>query len=42
MYVNRSLQTALIEAGLEEYEEVGIHTSIAGSTAQQWVKPRMA
>jgi len=40
LYNNRSLQRALQEAGLGEFEEVGLYTSVPGSTVEQWIQPR--
>jgi len=39
MWLGRSLQKALAEAGLEEYEEMGNFTAIPGSTSEQWTNP---
>jgi len=40
LYANRSFQKALQEAGLGEYEEVGLYTAIPGSTSKQWTNPQ--
>lgn len=39
LYANRSFQKALKEAGLGEYEEVGLYTCVPGSTSKQWTTP---
>ena len=41
MWLNRSLQTALQEAQLGEYEEIGMFTTVPGTTAEQWTNPKM-
>lgn len=40
LYASRSLQKALQDAGLGEYEEVGLYTAIPGSTSKQWTNPQ--
>lgn len=39
-WLSRSFQKALDEAGLGEYEEVGMYTAIPGSTSKQWTNPQ--
>lgn len=40
MYMDRSLQQALSNEGLGEYEEMGLYTTVPGSTAAQWTNPK--
>lgn len=40
MWLNRSFQAALQRAGLDEYEEVGLYTTVPGSTSLQWNNPQ--
>jgi lysophospholipase L1-like esterase len=40
MMLNQSFTTALDEAGLGQYEAVGIYTTAPGSTARQWKRER--
>jgi lysophospholipase L1-like esterase len=37
MWLSRSFQTALEDAGLGEFEERGMYTTVPGSTSYQWV-----
>ena len=39
MYLNRSLRDALEDMDLNEYEELGVFTTVPGSEASQWVNP---
>ena len=40
MMLDQSFNTALAEAGLGQYEAVGIYTTAPGSTAKEWTQPR--
>ncbi len=40
LYLSRGLRDALRDSGLEEFEEVGIFTTMPGSEARQWVNPK--
>lgn len=39
MWLGRSFEKALDEAGLGQYEERGLYTTVPGSTSYQWVNP---
>lgn len=39
MMLNQAFTTALDEAGLGQYEAVGMYTTAPGSTAKQWTRP---
>lgn len=40
LYLSRGLRDALRDSGLEEFEEVGIFTTMPGSEARDWVNPK--
>lgn len=39
LWLNRSFKLALEEAGLGEWEECGLYTTIPGSTVREWTQP---